>query len=154
MDDPNTNDFAEQLEALDVDSFRRFFESLYDPDEWEITWHDASSDAATFDFYAGHPLAYSRPGVMGRVSRRREPTTGDEVDDLLTRFAGWEDDTAVYVSLAGFTDDARTRSGGLRSMLLMDAGDLSRLLQQRYDALDEADRESLPVKPPPRDGAA
>ena len=153
MNDPSPNDFAEQLEAIDVDSFRRFFESLYDPDEWEISWRDADANAVTFDFYASHPLSYSRPGVSGRVSRRPEPTTGEEVDDLLKRFELWDEDSAVYVSLAGFTDDARTRAGGLRNTLLMDADDLGRLLRQRYDALDEADRESLPVKPPPRDGA-
>jgi restriction system protein len=99
-------------------------------------------------------IAYTDPlGTMVpriKVQVKRQPETKVNVDGLRSFMAVLgEQDVGIFISSGGFTSEAEreARAQEKRRMTLVDLDRLVGLWIEHYDALDDIDRQRLPLKP-------
>jgi restriction system protein len=94
------------------------------------------------------PLGTSVPRI--KVQVKRQPETKVNVDGLRSFMAVLgEQDVGIFISSGGFTSEAEreARAQEKRRMTLIDLDRLVGLWIEHYDALDDVDRQRLPMKP-------
>lgn len=140
-------EIREHLATTDPYDFQRLVAALLKAMGYHIIFNAPPGPDQGIDLLAQRdPLGAEGARVSVQVKRRRDKATVEELRAFLALLA--DHDIGVFVSLGGFTPEAERlhRQQERRRITLVGFGNLLDLWVEHYSAIDEIDRQLLPLR--------
>lgn len=136
------------LTQMDPYDFQEVVAALLRAMGYHVPWVSPPGPDRGIDIVAyTDPLGATGPRIKVQVKRRQDKTAVDAVRSFLAVLG--PQDVGLYISAGGFTADAEreVRSQENRRITLIDLEHLFDLWVQHYSAVDDADKNYLPLRP-------
>jgi restriction system protein len=115
---------------------------------YHVSWVAPPGADGGLDIIAqGDPLGVKGPRIKGQVKRRKEKAGVEDIRSFISLLGNH--DVGVFVALAGFSREAEAivRAQEARRATLINLSALLALWTEHHAAIDEADRQLLPLTP-------